>query len=77
MIINLKTYEIIYLYLNLTKIFDLINIKNLPGQLYDTTAPEVWKNDPVNHIENVLTDFLKSVVPIVPFSVSTNDVSYL
>ena len=41
LIINLKTYELIYLYLNLTKIFDLINIKNLPGQLCDTTAPDV------------------------------------
>ena len=77
LIFDLKTHGLIYLYLNITKIFDLINIKNLRGQLYDTTVPDVWKNDPVNHIENVLIDFLENVVAIVPFSVSTNAVPYL
>ena len=40
---DLKTYGLIYLsaitYLNITKIVHPINSKNLPGDLYATTAP--------------------------------------
>ena len=54
-------------YLSITKIFHLINSKNLPRQF----CTWLLKNDHVNLIENVLIDFLKDVVSTMPFSVST------
>ena len=38
---NLWTYLSTISYLNITKIFHLINSKNQPGQLYVTIAPGV------------------------------------
>ena len=40
---NLWTYLSTISYLNVTKIFHLINSKNQPGQLYATIAPGFWK----------------------------------
>ena len=68
------TYLSLIIYLNTTKIFYLIDSKNLSGKLYATTT---WllNSDPVNGIENVLLDFFKKV-PTVTFSVTTDSVPY-
>ena len=63
-------------YLNITKTFHLINSKNIPGELYATTAPWLVNNTPVNLTGNVLIDFLKNVASTVHFSVSRDAVPY-